>query len=248
VSKKHHFKNAHVQRKPDRPVTNRVQQRYAPPKQRVVSKARIVRRDIPDARRGRRVETSRVRSPNTEGSLARSNRVDKRVPRTVSKKTEHRKTPRVSTQTRLDARNDRQIIRTSRPVKPARRELDTRKEMQTVRTGRPVKPARRQEVRAEKQRRTVPKVQRNARSQPSNRQVAKVENRRQAAKSTTQKSKGESRVVQRNKPSSKAQVSNDSTATGQHTMLKLQPQKAQPRHQKNARSPKRERNSRRRSF
>ncbi|MBW1744056.1 MAG: FecR domain-containing protein, partial [Deltaproteobacteria bacterium] len=225
VSQRHHFKNAHVQQKPDRPVTNRIHQRPTASKQRVDIKPRIVRRDIPDARRGRRVETSGARSPKTRDTLARSNHVDKRAPKTDFRKTEQRERSSVRTQARLDPR----------------------KEMQTVRTGRPVKSARQQEVRTEKQRHTVPKVQRKSAPQPAKQQEVQVEDQRQA-KSTKQKNKEESSIVPRNKPTPQAQGSNYSRATRQQTRREPQPQQSQPRQQNNRRSAEKERNNQRRNF
>jgi hypothetical protein len=249
MSQRSHFTNAHVQQKADRPLTNKIQQRHTASNQPVHSEARTVRQDIPDARRSRHVETSGVRSPKTRDTLAPSNRVDKRVPNTASRKTEPRTKPSVGTQARLDSRNETKTLRTGKPVKSARQQ-DTRKELQTVRTGRPVQPTRQQEVRAERQRGTakqIQKVQRKSAPQPVKQQEVQAEDQQQVKKEE-QKNKEKPRIVRRNKPTPQVQGSNSSSAARRDTRQNPQPQQTQPRQQKNTRSADRERNTGRWNF
>ncbi len=228
MSQRSHFTDAHVQQKPDRPLTNKIQQRHTASSQPVNSKTRTVRQDIPDARRSRYVEMSDVRSPKTRGTLARSNYVDKRVPKTESRETEHGTKPSVGTQARLD----------------------TRKETQTVRTGRPVKSARQQEVRAEKQGRTaeqVQKTQRKSSSPPVRQQEVQVEDQRQVKRETQRDGEG-STIAPQNKPTPQAQGSISSRAVRKETKQDPEPQQSQPRQQKNTRSAEQGRNNGRWNF
>jgi hypothetical protein len=228
MSQRSHFTDAHVQQKPDRPLTNKIQQRHTASSQPVNSKTRTVRQDIPDARRSRYVEMSDVRSPKTRDTLARSNHVDTRVAKAEFRETDRNKKPSVGTQARLD----------------------TRGEVQTVRTGRPVKSLRQQEVRSEKQRHTtkqVPKVERKSAPQPVKQLEVQVEDQRQV-KREKQRNNEESTIGPQNKPTPQVQGSNSSRAVREETRQDPQPQQTQPRQQKNTRSAEQGRNNGRWNF
>jgi hypothetical protein len=246
--KRHQFRNAHEQQKPDRRVTHRSQQRHVVPKQRVDTKARTVRRKIPDARRSRRVETSDVRFSKTRDTSARPNHVDRRVPKKGFRETEPGKNPRVSTQARLDTRKDMQTVRTGKPVKSARPQLETGKKLQSIRRVKAVKQARPQKVQTEKQRHAVPKARRNLSSPPMKQQQDVRVKAPKQARSENQRDKGKSRVVLQSKPGSQTQSSNYSNHTRQRTRHSPQHEQVQPQKQHNQRGAEQKRHAKRWGF
>lgn len=228
MSKTHHSSEMDMPQKPGRTVTNKIPQRHTAQKKRVDNKARTVRRDIPDARGGRRVETAGVGSPKKGDTLARSNRVDKRPAKAESRDAEPGVKSNVETQARLSAG----------------------KETQALRTGMPVKSARQQAVRPGGQagtRNQVSNVQRKSSPQPVRRQKVPVEDQSRA-RSEKQENQEDSGVVPQNGPGSQVQGSDSSRTTRQQARQEPQPRQAQPRQQNNRRSSEQNRNTGRWSF